>query len=264
MTRIACIIPARLESSRMPRKLLRDETGWPLVNETILAAANASIALKQSGKNWFSGGIYVATDSHDIAAFLPAASEALMTGKCNSGTDRIAEAIKDTSLQTCDLIVNIQADEPEIQPEHIRALIDAALMVPGCDMATLAAPLKPNERDKPNVVKVTVDKQRGFATKFSRESWTHGWSDDSWKGLGLEELHHLGVYAYTPRFLKWFTSLPQSDGEKRKHLEQLRALDNGARIRVAVVPEAWPGIDTEEEYQAFVKRYKERENAQTI
>lgn len=248
--KVVCMIPARLESTRMKRKLLRDVCGWSLIERTVEAADKC---------NCFDE-IIVATDSEDIEKVVDAQADAatILTGECLTGSDRIAEAIKISNqeagnwqphlIHDGDLIVNIQADEPEIQPEHIRALIDAALMVPGCDMATLAAPLKPGEQRKQNVVKVSVDPD-GFAAEFSR-SYT---IDDP------PMLHHLGVYAYTPRFLKWFTSLPQTPSEQRERLEQLRALDNGARIRVAVVPEAWPGIDTEEEYQAFVKRYKERQ-----
>ncbi len=231
----------------MHQKLLRADTGTPLIIETW------NSVMKAAGNQGPLDEVYITTDSDEIAAVCKEFRTCCWgTGEHKSGTDRIAEfADRFCKVEACDLIVNIQADEPEIKPEHIKALIDAATMVPGCDMATLAAPLnfERGEFAKDNVVKVQV--ASGFADSFGRSM--HQWERFA------EIYHHLGVYAYTPRFLKWFTSLPQSAGEQRERLEQLRALDNGARIRVALVDEAWPGIDTEEEYQAFVKRWKERQ-----
>ena len=236
--RVVCVIPARLESTRLPGKVLLAETGKPLICHTI-------DAIKAAGYLPM-----VVTDSQEIYSTLRNDRQAEIVfdpRPSNSGTDRIAKLFDDDSPARphCDLIVAVQADEPEIKPGHIEALVEAYQTIPGCDMATLATQLHTADADNQSVVKVDIWND-GFAENFSRRmTYRHS---------------HLGVYAYSPRFLKWFASQPRTESEERMSLEQLRALDNGCRIRVAIVDHPYHGIDTREQYDAFVARWKAKHN----
>jgi 3-deoxy-manno-octulosonate cytidylyltransferase (CMP-KDO synthetase) len=182
-----------------------------------------------------------------------------------SGTDRIAEAAEKLDDG---IIVNLQADEPEMEPDAIlavaRLLADASK---GVSMATLAVPILDEDLwRKPSVVKVVVDRS-GQALYFSRAPipFVRGEVEASARERvrgekGREHavygLHHLGIYAYRRDFLLGYSQLPSSRLEELERLEQLRALEAGHRIRVGVVKSCPPGIDTEEEYEAFVERFR--------
>lgn len=232
--RIVAVIPARLESTRLPRKLLLDETGKPLIRHTV-EAVKACGQIDQ---------LYVATDSREIEAACGPYTHVLMTGEARNGTERVAWVLGEINA---DLVVNVQADEPEITPEHIEALIEAATMIPTCDMATLATSATVPDQECEHVVKVERS-TGGFATRFSRKGLAKG-------------VRHLGVYAYSPAFLRWFVDQKPTQGEQAEHLEQLRALDKGCRIRVAMIQHAERGIDTEEDYAAFVARQEKMAHA---
>ena len=229
--RVVCVIPARLESTRLPGKVLLAETGKPLICHTIEAAQSCKAIDR----------VIVATDSDEVDRVVWDYCDVSRTRPHNCGTDRIAEVAKNFDA---DLIVALQADEPEIKPEHIEALVNAYQTIPGCDMATLATHLDPADAGNPNVVKVR--QSCGFATNFFRYTG--------------QAFHHLGLYCYSPRFLSWFASQPRTESEERMSLEQMRALDNGCRIRVAIVDHPYHGIDTHGQYDAFVARWKAKHN----
>lgn len=237
------VIPARRGALRLPGKPLLAETGKPLVVHTLEAARAARCARR----------VVVATDDPGIAAAVEAAGgEAVMTSAgCASGTDRVAEAAR--ALPGEDLVINVQGDEPEIDPAALDALAAAMEADPGTPMGTLAAPLgDAADLAAPSVVKVVVD-AAGFALYFSRAPIPHQRDP----GPEPPRLRHVGVYAFRREFLADFAAAPPSPLERAEGLEQLRALEAGARIRVVPCGSAPRGIDTREDYDAFVRRRRE-------
>lgn len=237
------IIPARLESSRLPRKLLLAETGKPLLQYTWEAACRS-----RSLDN-----VIVATDSEEIAiAVRKFGGRAELTGEHASGTDRIAEVARRCCVDA-DVLVNIQGDEPEIDPDCIDRLVDT--LADG-DMATLATPITTvAERDDPSCVKV-VCAADGRALYFSRAAipvCRDGNADALLEADSPWRLH-LGIYAYRRECLFRLTELPPSPLEQLEKLEQLRALENNIAIQVAIVEHRSAGIDTPADYVAFVAR----------
>jgi 3-deoxy-manno-octulosonate cytidylyltransferase (CMP-KDO synthetase) len=154
-----------------------------------------------------------------------------------------------------DLILNVQGDEPEIEPDFLDRLGARMQAAPTCPMGTLACPLPESvDPDDPNNVKVVVNRA-GRALYFSRARIPYPRADVS-VAERIGPLLHLGVYAYRRAFLQQFAAWSPSALEWTERLEQLRALDHGVSIAVEVVPRAAPGIDTPEEYAAFVKRWQ--------
>jgi 3-deoxy-manno-octulosonate cytidylyltransferase (CMP-KDO synthetase) len=178
-----------------------------------------------------------------------------MTSKNHkSGTDRVAEAVKEMDV---DIVINIQADEPEIDPENIDFLGRLLTEHPNALMATLAADFSEAQQiSDANIVKVITD-NCGRAIYFSRSPIPH---DREQKGIGSigNYLRHIGTYAYRRDFLLEMTKLPQTKLEKIEKLEQLRAIENGFSILVGKLKHATEGIDTPEQYAEFVKRMKKR------
>jgi 3-deoxy-manno-octulosonate cytidylyltransferase (CMP-KDO synthetase) len=204
--------------------------------------------------------VIVATDSAEIAAAVRAfGGRVEMTGEHPSGTDRIAEVAR-RACPDAEVIVNIQGDEPEIDPAAIDRLV-AALESSGsspAEMATLATPITERaERDDPACVKV-VCAADGRALYFSRLPipFTRDIDPDTLLIAGSPWKLHLGVYAYRREFLLRLSELPPSPLERLEKLEQLRALEAGATIRVAEVAHRAAGIDTPEDYARFVARQK--------
>jgi 3-deoxy-manno-octulosonate cytidylyltransferase (CMP-KDO synthetase) len=238
------VIPARMGAQRLPGKPLLAETGKPLVVHAMEAARRARCAKR----------VVVATDDEKIAkAVRKAGGEAVMTSPdCRSGTDRVAEAAR--GIPGEDVILNVQGDEPEVDPVALDALASAMEADPSTEMGTLAAPIG-SEADlaAPQVVKVVAD-ARGFAMYFSRAPIPFRREPSGPAGA----LRHVGVYAYRRGFLERFAALPQTPLERTEMLEQLRALEHGARIRVVLADRAPPGVDTREDYEAFVRRWRER------
>ena len=238
------VIPARMGSERLPGKPLLAETGKPLVVHTLESARRARCAKR----------VVVATDDERIAAAVRAAGgEAAMTSPaCRTGTDRVAEAAR--AIPGEDLVLNCQGDEPEVDPAALDALADAMEKDRAIEMGTLAAPIADEaEAAAPQVVKVVAD-ARGLALYFSRAPIP--FRRDA--AGPARTMRHVGVYAFRRAFLDRFASLPATPLEKTEMLEQLRALENGARIRVVPVDRAPPGVDTREDYEAFVRRRRER------
>jgi len=242
--RTVAIIPARYGSTRLPGKPLLAETGKPLIRHVVEAVGRARRV----------EDVYVATDDPRIVAAVEAfGGRAVMTRPDHAtGTDRLAEAAETLALDDEDVVVNIQGDEPEIAPAHVDRLV-ALLVESGAPMATLAAPLDAEAADSPANVKVVcaVD---GSALYFSRAKVPF---DRDGAGA-VSYLLHLGVYAYRKKFLLEYAGTPPTPAERAERLEQLRALEQGRRIVVATVASASPGIDTPEDYAAFVERTRNR------
>lgn len=243
-----CIIPARYDSARFPGKMLADRTGQPLIRHVYERARRA----KRVGR------ILVATDDDRIARAVRAfGGEAIMTRRDHpNGTSRLAEV----AATICDaVIVNVQGDEPEIEPDVIDAAISALLDHPDCPMATVASPFGADENPRdPNIVKVVVDR-RGHALYFSRSLIPcdrDGVGGAGGAGGAAAPLKHVGVYAYRRAFLDTFARLPPTPLELTERLEQLRALEHGHAIAVALGEARSHGIDTPEQYEAFVRRWR--------
>jgi 3-deoxy-manno-octulosonate cytidylyltransferase (CMP-KDO synthetase) len=251
--RAALVLPARLASTRLPRKLLLAETGRTLLAHTVDCALAAAKASKGAISR-----VLVAADCEELAAAARAAgAEAVLTDPNHkSGTDRIAEAAAGLAE---DVIVNLQADEPEMPADAVIGLARRLLDSPAEVMATLAAPIgAPEDATNPNVVKVVVD-STGHALYFSRAPipWAReGWKDG--RDPTKHVLRHFGIYAYRRDFLLGYSKLPPSRLEELEKLEQLRALEAGHRIACAVVDSVPEGIDTPESYAAFVARWRAR------
>lgn len=234
------VIPARYGSQRLPAKALLKESGKYLVQHVYERVREARRIAR----------VVIATDDDRIAqAVTSFGGEFVMTRpECATGTDRVAEAA--TSIEG-DFFVNIQGDEPEIEP----ALVDTVVgeLQEGAEMATCATPLRNlEEAALPQRVKVVLD-HRGFALYFSRSRIPYGMDAPA------PTLLHLGIYGYTKACLVRLACLPPSFLEKAERLEQLRALENGVRIKVAVTESQSPGgIDTRADYDAFLQRWKGR------
>lgn len=241
--RTVAIIPARFGSTRLPGKPLLNQTGQYLIQHVVEQVRKASRL----------DGVYVATDDPRIfGAVKSFGGEPIMTrGDHASGTDRLAEAANKIGLGDDDIVVNVQGDEPEMNPAYIDSLVDL-LTETNSPMATLAAPLDAKRAENPNSVKVVVAANR-LAMYFSRAKIPF---DRDNQGAGY--LLHLGIYAYRKSFLVRFATLKPTPCERTEKLEQLRALENGHAIAVAVVESAKPGIDTPEDYAAFVQRFGAR------
>lgn len=250
------VIPARYASMRFPGKPLADRTGKPLIQHVHETVARARRIRR----------VVVATDDQRIFdAVARFGGEAVMTGEHPNGTSRIAEAIDKLYPPSAggapDVIVNVQGDEPEIDPAVIDALVDALQHDAGAPMATVASPL-PEDGDEakdPNVVKVVVDR-RGRALYFSRAPIPHHRDPDppTPGGSAPSHLRHLGLYAYRRAFLPTYLALPATPLELAEKLEQLRVLEHGHPIAVVLTPTSHPGIDTPEQYEAFVQRQARR------
>ena len=231
------IVPARLASSRFPRKLLADAGGMPL----ILRTANR---LAEQVPEY---DLYFAVDGEELANPLNDAgfSTILTDPNLPSGTDRIAQA--NHSLQN-DIVLNVQADEPLVLREHILSLTKA-IEREGADLATLATPFVSNEDfTDPNQVKVVLD-GNGFALMFSRCPIPYDRENDG--QLCSSSYKHLGLYGYRKEFLEEFAHLPLGNLENLEKLEQLRALENGKRISVEIVQNGTVGVDTVEDLAAI-------------
>ena len=291
---IVCI-PARYASTRFPNKVLAKDTGKFLIQHTYEQASKAKLPEK----------VIIAADDKRIAdAAKSFGAECIMTSPdCPSGTDRIAEAVKKLAdggqrtadsknrklnpvpytLNADDIVVNLQADEPEIDPANIdtvaKLLLEnqkSKIKTQNCGMATLVAEFdNESQITDPNIVKVvvawsvqrTADRKKlnakrcplsadcGKAIYFSRSPIPY---DRQKSGIGDKDIYlrHLGIYAYRKDFLLEFTKLAQGRLEQIEKLEQLRAIENGFDILVAKVMHVCDGIDTPQQYAAFVKRYK--------
>jgi len=239
------VIPARFGSTRFPAKILAAETGRPLVQHVVEQAKKARLARE----------VIVATDDQRIVnALKPYGTKCVMTAVTHqSGTDRIAEVARGMRADDVNIIVNVQGDEPEIEPEVIDGLIERLQSHPDEDISTAATafPEGADPRD-PNLVKVVTGID-GQAIYFSRSVIPY-WRDAAASVVNAPYHLHLGIYAYRREFLLQFASWAPTPLEKTEKLEQLRALEHGRKIHVMKVARATHGIDTLEQYEAFVQR----------
>jgi 3-deoxy-manno-octulosonate cytidylyltransferase (CMP-KDO synthetase) len=240
------VIPARYASTRLPRKMLLRETGKTLLQHTYEAACAAKRPT----------GVLVATDHAEIAAEVERfRGDFVMTSPdCASGTDRVAEVAR--KLPRADIVVNVQGDEPDMLPENIDRVIELLDENPTAGMATLATPLAtPEQLADPACVKVVFD-NAGRAMYFSRSPIPFVREPTVTQEFNDPPLffQHLGIYAYRREVLLEVATMPQSTLEQAEKLEQLRMLQSGGTILVAVVAQTTGGIDTPADYAAFVAR----------
>ncbi len=224
------VVPARLGSTRLPRKVLRELAGRPLV-EWVWRAASESGLMEQ---------VIVATDSDEVLAVcrergIPAE---MTSASCASGSDRVFEIAQRFDAE---IYVNIQGDEPLLTPEHFQALL-APFADEAVEVTTLATPCSAEEITNPNAVKVVCGLD-GRALLFSRA--TIPYDRDQAGNIGYQK--HLGIYAYRKAALEKFAKLAPSPLELIEKLEQLRLLENGISIVVAQAPTDTIGVDTEED-----------------
>ncbi len=219
MLKIVGIIPARFNSNRFKGKPLADIAGKPMIEWTYWQAKRSKIIEK----------VIVATDDERIYRVVKSfGGEACLTSKKHkSGTDRVAEAARKLKMASRGIIVNIQGDEPLLDPSIIRRLINPLLKDSSLEMSTLSYRIrKAEEINNRNIVKVVTDK-KGYALYFSRSLIPH--DDNTERGNFYK---HIGLYAYRKDFLLKFSRMAPTELEKREKLEQLRALENGHRIMV--------------------------------
>ena len=232
--RILGVIPARLASTRLPRKVLRTICGRPMVQH-VFERARLCERLDE---------LTVATDSDEVAGVCRKLRIPVeMTSPDHpSGTDRLFEVM---SRRDADVFVNIQGDEPLIDPGHIDAMLRPFGAEPQTQVSTLCIEITAEEAKNPNVVKVVRD-TFGNAIYFSR--WPIPFDRDGKSSVTY--FKHMGLYAYRRGALELYHSLPPSELEVAERLEQLRFLENGVRIRVAETAIATVGVDTEEDLRA--------------
>ncbi len=230
MTTVAGIIPARLGSTRLSRKVLRLIAGRPMVEWVYRAAAASGLM----------DPVLIATDSEEVAAVCHERGiPVVMTSPgCASGSDRVREVAGQVAA---DIYVNIQGDEPTLTPGFFPPLLEL-FRRPEVQVATLAVPCAPEDIANPNAVKV-VTAADGRALYFSRA--TIPYDRDSSGHSGYRK--HLGIYAYRRAALEQFAALPPGKLEQVERLEQLRLLENGIDIYVAPAPHDTIGVDTEED-----------------
>ena len=231
------IIPARWESTRLAGKMLIDLAGKPLI-QRVYEQVRKSKARR----------VVIATDHEDILKVGEGfGAECVLTGREHrSGSERLAEVVQKGEWQPDDVIVNVQGDEPFIDPLTIDVVANTLLTDVECGVST-AATIITNESEylNKNVVKVVTDHQ-GYALYFSRAP-IPAYRDDR---RPLQPLRHMGIYGFRAGFISGWNSLPESELEQAESLEQLRVLAAGEKIRVSVVDESIAlGIDTEEDLE---------------
>ena len=235
--RFIVVVPARLGSTRLPEKVLRDVAGKPMVRRVWERA-------RESGAE----RVIVAVDDERVADAVAGAEICRTSVAHRSGTERIAEVVERMAIAPDAVIVNVQADEPLLPPELVRQVAANLAARPATDVATLCQPIaSADEVFDPNVVKVVRD-DAGFALYFSR-------APIPWPGAGASRrgdrrtgghFRHLGLYAYRARFVRAYVKLPPAALEVAESLEQLRVLAHGGRIHVDTAAAApGPGVDTE-------------------
>lgn len=229
--KIVVIIPARYDSTRFPGKPLRLYNGKPMIQQVYERASLSNVVTD----------ITVATDDRRIFdAVCGFGGNAVMTGKENrSGTDRVAEAAEKMRLDPDDIVINIQGDQPEVHPQHLQDVVSPFKTEPITEMSTLAFKIvKKGEITNPKDCKVTFD-NKGYALYFSRSPIPCARDADTI----FDTYKHLGIYAYTRRFLEIFRHLPEGKLEAVEKLEQLRAIEYGYKIRVVITEFDSPEVD---------------------
>jgi len=238
--RAIAVIPARLASTRLPRKMLREIDGKPLIG-VVYEAVRSSPLLSD---------VVIATDSEEIMAVCRTHGwKSLMTSTAHrSGTERVHEL---SVREAADVYINVQGDEPLVRSQHIAALLQV-MDNPAAQVGTLITPAAAEDIPNPNAVKVVAD-LHGRALYFSRA--TIPFDRDRTQPRYFK---HLGLYAYRKDALDRFVDLPESALEKSERLEQLRFLENGIAIYVAETAHDSVGVDTEEDFQRVLEILQKR------
>lgn len=249
-----CVIPARERSKRLPRKLLIKISGREIINHTVLAC------LRSDAKN-----VFVATDSRKIKKAVEDFSSALPEelknklevriirgSKIKTGSDRVGELIRRLELEGRDppeIVVNVQGDEPMITPSIINSVAHALERDKRADIATYGFwSSSRSELENPNRVKIVVDSEF-FAIYFSRSPVPSG---------AKRYVIHTGIYAFRKESLRRFLNLPQTKNEKTERLEQLRALENGMRIKVLIGRRKLVPVDTRKDLKLILSTGKRK------
>lgn len=244
--KVIALIPARYDSTRLPVKPLCDICGRPMILRVVERACSISCIDE----------VVVATDHEEIAKCVEReGAKAIITSKCHpSGTDRIAEAAEKLGLTGNDIVVNIQGDQPLIEAEPVRAMVEVLKDTSTIKMSTVACPMSSKDALNPNRVKVVLDSFNN-AVYFSRSVIPYD-RDGQLSGNETPYLRHLGLYAYQKDFLEKFIKMPMGRLEKIEKLEQLRVLEHGFKIKVAVVKTASPEVDTMEDLELVRSLYE--------
>lgn len=247
------IIPARYASTRLPGKLIKYEakeyTGKFLIEHVYEKVKEAKTIQE----------VLIATDDERISDVVCqfGGSVKMTSADHKSGTDRVAEI---ASNLDADFIVNIQGDEPDVRGDMIDDLINAMYAEKKAVVCTLANKIRSmNEFTDPNVVKVVLDKD-GYAMYFSRAAIPYTREkDDTSESKSFPLLRHIGIYIYRKDFLLLFHNLPVPSIEEAEKLEQLRILSNGYKIKVVITPYICEGIDTPDDFERFLTKYRIRD-----
>jgi len=242
---VLCVIPARYGSKRFPGKALASQTGQPLIQHVYESAARAKRV----------DAVVVATDDERIRAAVEAfGGRAVMTRADHPcGTNRVAEAAE--SFPDAEIVINLQGDEPELDPALLDRLVEEMQKDSKMELATLAGPLSAEDAADPNAVKVVLTAD-GDALYFSRAPIPAARDGEASRWAPV--LLHFGIYGFRAEALRAFARMPQTPLERTERLEQLRWLEHGRRIRVLVTDHRPVGVDTPEDYAAFVSRYGQR------
>ncbi|MCP4770543.1 MAG: 3-deoxy-manno-octulosonate cytidylyltransferase [Planctomycetes bacterium] len=243
-SRVIVVVPARRASTRLPNKLLLEESGQPLLAHTLQQCLAAKLPSQ----------VIAAVDDPDLAtAARNAGAEAVLTDpNLPSGTDRMWAAAQE--YPDAEFLVNVQGDEAEIEPEAIDAVCQALL--DGADAVTLSAPLSAEAFKDPAAVKVVTD-LNGRALYFSRAAIPYPRN-----ASGTQPQLHIGVYGYRRETLQSFASWAPTPLEQTESLEQLRLLEHGVALHVLEWSRAFAGIDTRSDYDAFLERRRTLDSPQ--
>ena len=237
-----CVIPARYASTRLPGKPLKDIAGKPMICRVYKRALKAQSMSE----------VLVATDDERILAVVKEhGGKAMLTAKNRpTGTDRLAEVA--AAYPEVDVIVNVQGDEPLIEPKLIDELAAVFTEDENLQMATVMTPMvSEEEKNNPNNVKVITDRN-GYALYFSRSLIPYPRNDE-----GVPVYKHIGIYAYRRDFLLKYAKMAPTPLESTESLEQLRALENGYKIKVVKTDYRFVGVDTAEDLALVNKIYRE-------
>jgi 3-deoxy-manno-octulosonate cytidylyltransferase (CMP-KDO synthetase) len=234
--KVIAIIPARLASTRLARKMLRSLAGEPLLAHVYRGVRSSTML----------NDVMIATDSEEIMSYCQQQgwNVAMTSVSHRSGTERVHEVAKSVAA---DIYINVQGDEPLTRAEHIATLVEL-MRDPSVQVGTLKTVASAADIENPSAVKVVTD-TAGRALYFSRSTIPH----DRDRTETARYWKHLGFYAYRKAALEKFVSLPESSLEQCERLEQLRFLENGIPIRVAETPHDTVGVDTEEDLQRVEK-----------
>ena len=239
MNKTAIIIPSRMSASRLAGKPLLKINNLPIICHVVNKAREANI-----------GEVYVATEDQEIVEVVKEnGGNAVLTGKHATGSDRIFEAYKKLNLTGIDYLINLQGDEPMINPEDIINL-NNKIIENNINIGTLGTDFKNDSiLENENIVKVVTEKKLDTNNFAKAKNFFRKSSNKN----NLNVYHHIGVYAYNVLTLEKFISLQQTKNEIQKRLEQLRALDNNIEIMVVLAKSSPIGVDTKEDFLAIKK-----------